>query len=295
MTGPKRGFALLCSRMGDPNRKVLTTAQFRNLTHRMRAARIPSEDRDLTSADLMAIGYGRQEAAHIVGLLSEEDRLDWYLNKAEKAGCGLITLFSHHYPRALEQRLGTDAPALLWYRGDLSVLEGPRIGLVGSRDLFPENEAFARQAGAQATRQGFTLVSGNARGADRTGQNAALASGGRVISVVADQLDRHYPREGMLYLSEDSFDLEFSAHRALSRNRLIHSLGTATLVAQTRLKQGGTWDGSVKNLRFGWSPLYCFDDGSAGSRMLAQMGASLIRMEQLEHLASLSPGQTTLY
>ena len=113
--------------------------------------------------------------------------------------------------------------------------------------------------------------------------------------MVADQLDRHYPREGMLYLSEDSFDLEFSAHRALSRNRLIHSLGTATLVAQTRLKQGGTWDGSVKNLRFGWSPLYCYDDGSAGSRMLAQMGASLIQMEQLENLASLCPGQTRLY
>lgn len=295
MTGPERGFALLCSRLGDPDRKVLTTAQFRNLTYRMNNAPAPKEDRDLNAADLTALGYSRNDADHIVALLSEEDRLDWYLRKAEKSGIGLITLFSPHYPRELEQRLGADAPAVLWYRGDVRLLDTPKIGLVGSRDLFPENAAFARRAGAEAARQGLTLVSGNARGTDRTAQNAALASGGQVISIVADRLDRHEPQTNLLYLCEDSFDLDFSAPRALSRNRLIHSMGKLTLVAQSSLKKGGTWDGSVKNLRFGWSPLFCFADGAASTRLLAQMGASLIRMDELRDLSGIQPLQERLY
>lgn len=294
MTGAERGFLLLCSHLGDPERNVLTTAQFRNLSRRMKNAPAPKEDRDLTAADLKSLGYGTTEAERIVTLLGEEERLDRYLKRAEQAGCGLLTLFSAHYPLELEYRLGDDAPALLWYKGNAELLNGPKIGLVGSRDLRRENAAFAHQAGLQAAAQGFTLVSGNARGADRTAQDACLAAGGQIISVVADALTRHTPEENILYLCEDSFDLDFSAHRALSRNRLIHAMGFATLVAQCRAYHGGTWDGSVKNLRFGWTPLFCYDDGAEGTRLLVRMGGTPIGMEELLDLSGLRPEQMTL-
>ena len=74
----------------------------------------------------------------------------------------------------------------------------------------------------------------------------------------------------VLYLSEEGFDLEFSSLRALSRNRCIHALGIAAIAAQCSLRTGGTWDGSVKNLRFGWSPLYVFDDGSESAKLLSR-------------------------
>lgn len=295
MTGAERGFLLLCSHLGDPERKCLTTAQFRKLTRRMRLAEKPSENRDLLPSDLKALGYGSEEAKRILTLLSEEDRLDRYLRKAEKAGCHPLTPFSGHYPRSLEQRLGDDAPAVLWYRGDLSILDRPGIALVGSRDLLPENAAFAQEAGVQAARQNLTLISGNARGADITAQDAALAGSGSVISVLADALTGHAPAERMLYLCEDSFDLGFSAVRALSRNRLIHAMGHITLVAQSSLKTGGTWDGSVKNLRFGWSPLYCFDDKRESTRLLSQMGAETVDFTGLNDLRSLFREENRLF
>ena len=295
MTGAERGFLLLCSHLGDPERRRLTTAQFRKLSQRMKAAKRPAEDRDLVPADLKALGYGDEDAERIVQLLSEEDRLDHYLRRAEKAGCKALTRFSGAYPKELEQRLGEDAPALLWYKGDPALLKGPRIALVGSRDLLPENASFARQTGIQAAKQGFTLVSGNARGADQTSQNACLASGGRVISIVADALTDRKETENLLWLCEDSFDLGFSPIRALSRNRLIHSIGIATIAAQASLKVGGTWDGSVKNLRFGWSPLFCFDDGRESTQMLAQMGAVLIGEEVLEDLTALADWKPCLF
>ena len=288
MTGPERGFLLLCSHLGDPERKCLTTAQFRRLAQRVKHAEKTTEDRELIPADLKALGYGPEEAERIVILLSEEDRLDRYLRRAEKAGCGVLTRFSGHYPRELEQRLGQDAPPVLWYKGDPALLDGPKIALVGSRELLPENAFFAHQAGIQATRQGFALVSGNAKGADRTAQDGCLESGGRVISIVADALEDHKTADNILWLSEDSFDLGFSSIRALSRNRLIHSIGVATLAAQSSLKTGGTWDGSVKNLRFGWTPLFCFDDGRESTALLAQMGAELIGLDALEDLSALA-------
>lgn len=295
MTGPERGFLLLCSHLGDPERKCLTTAQFRKLTQRMRLAEAPGEDRDLLPGDLKALGYGSEDAMRILTLLSEEDRLDRYLRRAEKAGCYPLTLFSGRYPNVLEERLGDDAPAVLWYRGDLSIQDRTGISLVGNRDLLPENAAFARQAGTQAARQGFALISGNARGADRTAQDAAFAAGGRVVSILADALTDHAPEERMLYLCEDSFDLSFSPIRALSRNRLIHAMGRITLVAQSNLKTGGTWDGSVKNLRFGWSPLYCFNDGRESTALLTQMGAETVEFQDLNALPRLFREENRLF
>ena len=98
---------------------------------------------------------------------------------------------------------------------------------------------------------------------------------------VADSLDK-YPGRNRLFLSEEDFDEPFSAQRALSRNRCIHALGAMVLVAQADLHKGGTWSGTVKNLRFGWSPVVCFDDGSQACRELQQMGAYTLKTTDLE-------------
>jgi len=105
---------------------------------------------------------------------------------------------------------------------------------------------------------------------------------------LADDLSQHKERKGLLYLSEDSFDIPFSPQRALSRNRVIHGLPVLTLVAQCSFKTGGTWDGTVRNLRGGWSKVCCFDDGSEASILLEQMGAERITMEQLQDLPTLA-------
>ena len=282
----ERGFLLLTSHLGDPERKVLTTAQLRNLALRLESADVPVEDRELAETDLTALGYSREAAEHIVLLLSQTALLDSYLARGKAALCTPITRASEHYPRILRQRLGLDSPGCLWARGDLEILNTPAISLVGCRDLAEPNREFAEQVGYQAAVQGLTLVSGNARGADRAAQDACLRAGGRVISIVADRLD-HYPRRNLLYLSEEDFDEPFSAQRALSRNRCIHALGRMVFVAQSELEKGGTWSGTVKNLRFGWSPVACFRDGSEASAMLEQMGAYGIGLADLEDFGDL--------
>ena len=282
MTAAERGFLLLSSHLGDPERKPLTAAQLRTLGERMKLMEKPAEDRELEAKDLIALGYRPEMAKRILQLLDDEQLLDYYIDKGKNFGCIPVTRVSTGYPLLLRQRLGLDSPGVLWAKGDVSLLSEPMVALVGSREQKNENRAFAEEVGRQAALQGYVLVSGNARGADKAAQNACLASGGRVISVVADELAKQPLLERVLYLSEDGYSEAFSSQRALSRNRVIHALGTRTFVAQSNLKMGGTWDGTVKNLRFGWSGIWCYDDGSEAMTLLSQMGANLIGMEELK-------------
>lgn len=287
LTGAETGFLLLTSQLGNPDRKPLTVAQFRVLAKRAGNQHRQEQDREMTVSDLTALGYNRSFSAHILGLLEEKELLCRYLQRAEKADCVPITRATESYPLILRKRLGLDSPGVLWAKGDISLLDSPAISLVGSRDLREESRDFAEAVGSEAARQGLALVSGNARGADKTAQKACLDAGGSVISIVADSLASHTPGERMLYLSEMGYEEEFSAQRALSRNRCIHALGAMVFVAQATLDKGGTWDGTVKNLRHGWSPVACFRDGSAASRQLEKLGAYLVEKEDLKDLTGL--------
>ena len=282
MTAAERGFLLLSSHLGDPERKPLTAAQLRTLGQRMQMMEKPTDDRELEHKDLIALGYRPEMARRILKLLDDEQLLDHSINKGRSFGCVPVTRVSAGYPLLLRQRLGLDSPGVLWAKGDISLLSEPMVALVGSRDLQDANRAFSEEVGRQAALQGYVLVSGNARGADKAAQNACLVAGGRVISVVADELAKQPLLERVLYLSEDGFGEAFSSQRALSRNRVIHALGTRTFVAQSNVKTGGTWDGTVKNLRFGWSGVWCYDDGSEAMALLSQMGANLIGRSELK-------------
>ena len=287
MNPRERGFLLLVSHLGNPERKVLTMAQLRNLAGRIRGMEPPEEERALTAADLEALGYGPEMAGRILALLEEEELLERYLLRGRRMDCIPVTRVSGDYPVIVRRRLGLDSPGCLWVKGDPALLGSPGIALVGSRELRPENGAFAREVGRQAAVQGLVLVSGNARGADRIAQEACLEAGGRVVSIVADELERCPLHSRITYVSEDGFDLGFSAQRALSRNRVIHALGRMVFVAQARLGRGGTWDGVTRNLRLGLSSVACFRDGSEAMAELEQMGAFLVGVEDLQDLGAL--------
>lgn len=283
----EEGFLLLTSHLGDPARKVLTTAQFRDLTERMQYVLKTAEEREVQERDLVAIGYDRSMAGRILRLLGQEEQLHWYLRRGKD--CVPITRVSDGYPLLLRKKLGAEAPGCLWAKGDIALLERPAVALVGSRALQPENAAFARKVGQEAAKQGYVLVSGNAVGADRTAQDACLEAGGSVISVVADRLDEKKAQPNVLYISEDGYDQSFSAQRAISRNRVIHCLAQRIFVAQCALGKGGTWDGTVKNLRNNWSPVFCYRDGSAAMEELLQMGAVAVDCDELEMFGQLQP------
>ena len=295
MRGPEQGFLLLTSQLGDPDRKPLTVPQFRELAKRALAAEREVSSRELTIEDLAALGYDRVMAQRIFALLSGTNLLREYLRRAADCDCYPLTRISDAYPLPVRKRLGLDSPGVLWAKGDITLLNRPAVAVVGSRELNEENRKFAREAGRQIAKQGYNLVSGNAKGADREAQEACLETGGRVISIVADSLQDKPLTENMLYLSLDDFDKDFSAQRALQRNHVIHSLAVLTLVIQCSWGKGGTWDGTLRNLKNGWNPVCCFDDGSDATFELQNRGVHLIDIEQLKELSQLLQSMNFLH
>ena len=291
MRQTERGLLLLCCPLGDPMAGALSLAQARELSRRARAAGIGEEDplRDVTVKDVRRLGYSEYEAGHIVLLLGRERQLDGYLLAAEKAGVTVITRLDSRFPRRLREQLGARCPAALFCRGDLRLLQRPCISVVGSRHLASPGAQFAAQAGRLAAKEGFTLCSGDAMGADRTAQEACLRGGGSVLIFPATELVYCPIRKNTLYAAEGGFELGFSAQRALGRNRYIHAMGEKTLVAQTGFGKGGTWSGSLDNLQHEYSPLFVFDDGSEGARALCARGATPV--QALTSLQALTPAQ----
>lgn len=287
MNAREEGFLLLSSFLGNPERKPLTIAQLHTLAARAKAMERPTEDRELCMEDLIAMGYGSDMAQKILELLEDLPVLRHYHAKGWRSDCYPVTRVSKGYPVVLRKRLGLDAPGVLWAKGDVTILQKPMISLVGSRDIDVPNANFASAVGHEAARQGYVLVSGNARGADRIAQKACLQAGGQIISVVADELEKWQENPNILYLSEDGYDCAFSAQRALSRNRVIHALGDKVFVAQCGLGKGGTWSGTVRNLKGNWSPVFVFRDGSGAAMQLEQLGASGITQESLRDFAKL--------
>lgn len=275
MTAAEEGVLLLCCRLGEQEEKPLTMAQFRELGLRVRASE-PNGNRldELTQRDLLRLGYDPQQAERILRLLNRQSQLVSYLKQAERHGIVPVTRVSAAYPGRIRQKQQLSCPPVLFARGDLSLLSLPCVSVIGSRQLRPENQAFAKQAGRLAAAEQLVLVSGNAPGADQTAQQACLDAGGSCIVFVADCLLDHPAQEHILYISEDGYKLPFSPARALHRNRLIHTQGDRTIAVQCTYGKGGTWEGCLDNLRHRWSKLFVFDDGSAGCQALIERGAT---------------------
>ncbi|MBQ7255388.1 MAG: DNA-processing protein DprA [Oscillospiraceae bacterium] len=283
MTAAETGVLMLTCPLGQMQAPILTAYQFAQTAKRVRLMRSRARDPigELTDAALYTLGFTLEQSARLVKLLSREELCSAYLLEGERQNVTTLTVRSEQYPAAL-RRLGAHTPPALFAKGDLSILQLPRIALVGSRALLPKNRIFAERIGIRAAERGYALVSGGAAGADRTAQEACLSHGGSVIVCTPEQLSSCPEHTNVLYLSELGYDLPFSIPRALSRNRVIHALGEKTFVAQCTAGRGGTWQGSTENLREGYSPLYVFDDGSDGANALIARGAEPIRMNKQE-------------
>ena len=62
MNPRERGFLLLTSRLGNPDRQVLSTAQLRMLALRMRGRECAQPEREMTRQDFIELGYDRETA-----------------------------------------------------------------------------------------------------------------------------------------------------------------------------------------------------------------------------------------
>lgn len=278
---------LLRCRLGQTVRPLRGT-EYRQLVSVLHTAKA---DGQITEDLLHACGLESALRANVLTLLHRRETLRRYLDAVPEIS--VVTCLSDDFPRRL-RALGEDCPPVLFCKGDVSLLKQRCIALVGSRRLFARGSAFAAHIGTLAAKEGFTLVSGGAVGADSIAQEACLRAGGSVICFVPDALKRYPMRDHLLFCSDEGYELAFSSARALRRNLYIHALGEKTFVAQCPQCRGGTWAGTRENLRRGLSEVYALRDGSEGIAALGMLGAVLLHAPPAE-IDGLSPLQLSIF
>lgn len=209
--------------------------------------------------------------------------LDEWHEKAEQESFILLT--DDRYPPLLAQIY--DPPAILFYEGQLELLQTNCLSVVGSREpMYETYEALNYFVPSLA--HDFTIVSGLARGVDSYAHLKTIEAGGNCIAVVANGLDIYYPKENTalqqkiaqkhLLLSEYPQGTIAKPFRFPCRNRIIAGLSMGTVVFQAKRKSGSqiTANQALENGRGVYvlpgnalSPLY------EGSHLLIQAGAKL--------------------
>lgn len=139
-------------------------------------------------------------------------------------------------------RLGDlrEAPPILFAQGRLELLDGPLVGVVGTRRSSDYGRRAATRMAGGLARAGVTVVSGLAAGIDTAAHRAAGTA--RTIGVLGCGIDVPYPRrnaelqraigrEGLL-LSEQLPGTPPMRHTFPERNRIIAALCSALVVVE---------------------------------------------------------------
>lgn len=171
-----------------------------------------------------------------------EKSLDEYDNKQIK----WISILDKTYPEYLKHIY--NPPALLFYQGDLSLLNHQLLAIVGSRLTSSYGEKALALLLPELISHEITTVSGLAKGIDKAVHQKTIELGGRTIGIIGTGLDHYYPFENEslqseiarnhLLISEYPIGTKPLKHHFPMRNRIIAGLSLGTLVIEAKYRSG---------------------------------------------------------
>lgn len=156
-----------------------------------------------------------------------------------------ITILDKEYPPQLKQL--QYAPWVLFYEGDITLLQKRMITLVGTRKPSVQGAQAAIAITSRLSRQ-FVIVSGLAKGVDGICHRTALVHQKPTIGVIAHGLDTVYPmvnqdlyaamKQQGLILSEFPRGTPVRKYSFPWRNRILAALSEAVIVVQASVHSG---------------------------------------------------------
>ncbi|MDR0922293.1 MAG: DNA-processing protein DprA [Lactobacillales bacterium] len=196
--------------------------------------------------------FTEYELAHYAGLNRTKNQFlnEWWQTDEEKLEEArkhqqFITFYDEEYSELLREIY--NPPAILFYRGDLSLLKKPCLSVVGARDASLVGQQTVHHLITPLI-QDYVIVSGLADGIDGIAHKVALGNHGKTIGVIGNGLDISYPRhhgklqeymaKHQLVLSEYPNGTSPAKHHFPERNRIIAGLSLGTVVVEAKLRSG---------------------------------------------------------
>jgi len=185
-------------------------------------------------------------------LLSKKNiNLTKELDILEKNNISLLTKFDSNYPKHLKQI--SDAPTLIYTRGDISIMNNLSVTIVGSRKFTSYGEQVTKKLVDDLVKSNVNIVSGLALGIDAISHHACLKStgNGKTIAVLGGGINNSSiaPRTN-LKLANNILDSggviisDFPPFTTPSkgtfpaRNRIMAGMSNATIVIEAHKNSG---------------------------------------------------------
>jgi DNA processing protein len=251
------------------------------VTFRQLLRRFGSAEAALAALPELARRGGRARPLAICPQSSAERELDGL----GRMGASLVAMADPAFPAVLAE--ADDAPPLLLALGNLGLLAGRAVALVGARNASANGRLLAETMARELGQLGWVVVSGLARGIDSAAHKGALASG--TIAVLAGGLDRPYPPESErlyqaiaergLLVSEMPLGRVPQARHFPQRNRIVSGLALGTVVVEAALQSGSLITARLAGeqgrevMAVPGSPL---DPRCRGANLLIRQGATLV-------------------
>ncbi|MEL6473128.1 MAG: DNA-processing protein DprA [Pseudomonadota bacterium] len=207
------------------------------------------------------------------------------LNAVQRYGGRILASCEADYPAHLSAL--DPPPAIITVLGDVRLAANPCIAIVGARNASAAGRKIARDLAGALGEEGFTVVSGLARGIDGEAHAAALKTG--TIAVLAGGIDHVYPpQHDRLYaaiasdgliVSEPPFGYRATARDFPRRNRIVTGLSLGVVVVEAALRSGSLISARTAAeqgrdvFAVPGSPL---DERSEGCNRLIRDGATLV-------------------
>ncbi len=276
---------LLCSSLGRPDTdsEPLRLRDYNRLARALGASEMrPGDLLDADPTVLASVAASAEVSVdRLQVLLRRGGLLGMTVEGWQNAGFWVVSRADEEYPERLKTKLAAQAPPLLYGVGARQLLERGGVAIVGSRAASPEDTEFTSSVAGEAAAAGISVISGGARGVDAIAMNSALAHGGAVVGVLANDLAKAArevtAREA---IEEDTLCLcspyppntGFSVGAAMGRNKCVYALADWAVVVAAEEGRGGTWAGAAEDLKAGWTPVF--------------LGPSVLAANALVHLGA---------
>jgi len=223
-------------------------------------------------------------------LLNRGATLALAIEKWQRVGIWVVTRSSSDYPQQLKKKLRHLSPPVLYGIGNPRLLNKPAVAVVGSRKAPKKILEYAYKLGNKIANDGYTLVSGGAKGIDEVAMMGALEAGGTAIGILPDNLlkasllsqYRHALMNNELVLISAYYpESPFSVTNALENNKYIYTQSLSTIVAHSEIK-GGTWSGANEALKKEYTSVWVTLI-SEGNKKLAERGANILPIGVFEN------------
>ncbi len=167
----------------------------------------------------------------------------YILDKCKNDAVSILCYHDEAYPKLLKEI--PNPPAVLFYRGDISLLEKMPFTVVGRRKMNAEGKQILDLFVPALKKAGFTIVAGFAEGAE-----AALHRNyDKTVAVLPCGINVNYPKsnaglkreiveKGGLVITEYMHDVNAYKSNFYLRNRLLAGLSYGVLVTQAGAKSG---------------------------------------------------------